>query len=325
LPKKLSTLLGGIGPLVLCYKVTTHIHIVDVMTMETQAVDSTLYYQYMFKGFMTRRQLTEYIVIDIDTPEFDPNETKAIRRENFRCIQVELKKASDIGKNEDTFLVHTHLGEILNYNDSVLCYDLKNSNFSEEISDGLENMRKDAPDVVVVRKYFPRIRKKNRKRYWKLDRIPMRKDEMDVEEEEEQKTKKKKKGKKKTKGEHDDNKEFEEFLQDLEEDPELRSSINMYKDKKVIEELESKLSGLSLGDKASEIATMGKIEKKKKIVKAKRKTEKGEKMRKEKEEYDTKTKMYVVATKDEEESDFEDDFPAVNLAELMDNLKIEDD
>jgi len=332
LPNKLSNLLGGIGPLVLCYKVSQHIHVVDIMTMETQQMDSCLYYQHMFQGFMTRKQLTEFIVIDIDTPEFDPNETKAIRREHFKCVQVELRRVSDIGKNENSYLVHTHLGEVLNYNDSVLCYDLENSNFSEEVIERLYKMKKDAPDVVVVKKHYPRVRKKNRKRYWKLDRIPM-KDEtnMDVEEDEEQKTakvtrrnRKTKKSKKKQKNEYDEQKEFEEFLRDLEEDPEMRSSINMYKDNKTITELETKLAGMTLGEKAQEISNINKLVKKKKIVKAKRKTEKGKELQKENLENDSKTKQYVAATRDDDESEYEDDFPAVNISELMNNLKIDE-
>ena len=120
LPNKLSTLCGGIGPLVLVYKVSQHIHMVDVMTMETHSIDSILYYKHMFKGFMGRKQLTEFIIVDIDTPEFDPDESRAAKRERFRCVQVELRRVSDLGKNDNSYLVHTHLGEVLNYNDSVM-------------------------------------------------------------------------------------------------------------------------------------------------------------------------------------------------------------
>lgn len=331
LPRKLSVLLGGIGPLVLCYKVSQHIHIVDVMTMDTQIIDSTLYYQHVFQGFMTRNQLTEFIVIDIDTPEFDPNESRAIRREHFRCVQVELQRVSDIGKSDQTYLVHTHLGEILNHNDSVMCYDLVNANFSEDITEGLQAMKKDAPDVVVVKKHFPRMRRKNRKRYWKLERMPMKDEtgmmEEDAAEEEEKKEGKKakrknKKSKKKNKQEIDHEREFEEFLREIEEDPELRSTINMYKDKKNIDELEAKLASMNLGDKTKDIAKMTTHMTKKKVVKVKRKTQKGKEMQQKKEEDDTKTNLYIAATKEDDESDVEEDFPAVKLSELMDNLNL---
>ena len=300
--------------------------------METQSLDSTLYYQHMFKGFMSKREMTEFIVIDIDTPEFDPNETKAIRRENFRCVQVELKRVSDIGKNEDSYLVNTHLGEVLNYNDSVMCYDLVNANFSEQITEELDNMKKDYPDVVVVKKHYPRMRRKHRKRYWKLDRIPVQNDagfeeDMDADEEEEKfqkKPKKSKKSKKKSKLDQDHEREFEEFLQEIEEDPELRSTMNLYKDKLVMDELEMKLANMGLEEKTKEISETNKLVKKKKIVKAKRKTEKGQKLQQETQFNDKKTKQLMKAIKDEDESDVEEDFPAVNIAEMMDNLNLED-
>ena len=40
--------------------------------------------------------------------------------------------------------------------------------------------------------------------------------------------------------------DYHEFLQDIEEDPEMRANINMYKDDDVIAALEQQLGGLSL-------------------------------------------------------------------------------
>ena len=39
LPKGLSKELGGIGPLVLVYKISTFVHVVDVVTMQTYEID----------------------------------------------------------------------------------------------------------------------------------------------------------------------------------------------------------------------------------------------------------------------------------------------
>ena len=46
-------------------------------------------------------------------------------------VQVEVARASDYGKNDKTFIVNTHLGEILNFNDTVLGYDLDAMNMME--------------------------------------------------------------------------------------------------------------------------------------------------------------------------------------------------
>jgi hypothetical protein len=39
-------------------------------------------------------------------------------------VQVELARADEFGKSDRTFITHTHLGEFINFNDTVLCYDL---------------------------------------------------------------------------------------------------------------------------------------------------------------------------------------------------------
>lgn len=39
LPKSLGKELGGIGPLVLVYKISTFVHIVDILTMKTHEID----------------------------------------------------------------------------------------------------------------------------------------------------------------------------------------------------------------------------------------------------------------------------------------------
>lgn len=44
-------------------------------------------------------------------------------------------------------------------------------------------------------------------------------------------------------------KDMDLFLQDIEEEPELRQQINIYKDEDIIKELESKIGGLTLDDK----------------------------------------------------------------------------
>jgi nonsense-mediated mRNA decay protein 3 len=63
LPPKLCQELGGIGPIVLVYKVTTSVHIVDIHTMRTHEIDSVNYWQHSFKALAGRERLTEFIVI----------------------------------------------------------------------------------------------------------------------------------------------------------------------------------------------------------------------------------------------------------------------
>ena len=44
LPKALSRLLGGIGPMVLVYKISKFVHILDIRTMQTFEIDEKYYF-----------------------------------------------------------------------------------------------------------------------------------------------------------------------------------------------------------------------------------------------------------------------------------------
>jgi len=46
-------------------------------------------------------------------------------KQKFKLVQVEVARASDFGVNNRTFIINTHLGEYLNYNDTVLGFDLE--------------------------------------------------------------------------------------------------------------------------------------------------------------------------------------------------------
>jgi nonsense-mediated mRNA decay protein 3 len=57
LPKSLSKLLGGIGPLVLVYKISNYVHIVDIKTMQTFELDKRTYWQHKFKAVLERDRM----------------------------------------------------------------------------------------------------------------------------------------------------------------------------------------------------------------------------------------------------------------------------
>lgn len=66
------------------------------------------------------------------------------------------------------------------------------------------------PDVVLVRKVYPQSKKKKNNRVWRLKQLP--KDE-DMRAHEEDKAKR----------------DYEEFLDDVERDPDTRAQMNLYK------------------------------------------------------------------------------------------------
>ena len=71
---------------------------------------------------------------------------------------MEVARKEDFGVNDRTFIVNTHLGEVLNFNDTVLAYDLLNANISE-IEDFQRNDLQ-LPDIIIVKKTFPKYRKR---------------------------------------------------------------------------------------------------------------------------------------------------------------------
>jgi len=78
-----------------------------------------------------RSRLSEFIVLNIENTDFDMNVSRAAAKQKFKMVQVEVARKSDFGKNDKTFIVNTHLGEILNFNDTVLGYDLDAINLEE--------------------------------------------------------------------------------------------------------------------------------------------------------------------------------------------------
>lgn len=152
--------------MVLVYKVSKFIHIVDIKTMQTFEIDKAAYWKDSFKAVLGRDRMSEFIVLNIENIDTDFNSSRAAMRQRFRQVQVEIARKEDFGVNDRTFIVNTHLGEILNFNDTVLAYDLQVCNRSELDKHQLKN--ESLPDIVIVKKTFPKLRKRQRNRYWKL-------------------------------------------------------------------------------------------------------------------------------------------------------------
>ena len=77
LPKYLAKDLGGIGPMVVVYKISKFIHIIDIHTMQTYEVDPVTYWKNPFKALLGRERLTEFIVLDIENVDTDLNDSRA--------------------------------------------------------------------------------------------------------------------------------------------------------------------------------------------------------------------------------------------------------
>lgn len=59
---KISKELGGFGPILLCYKISSNVHLIDINTLSTFQFDENSYWKYNFKSFVDRKCLQEFLV-----------------------------------------------------------------------------------------------------------------------------------------------------------------------------------------------------------------------------------------------------------------------
>ena len=141
------------------------------------------------------------------------------------------------GHTNQIFHTRTHLGAILQPGDSVLGYHLTNANFNSEDYASLPSSR--IPDVILVKKHYPNRRKKNKSRNWRLRSIGK-----EAGEEGETGSGRGVVGRMGGRDQKKVEEDYELFLRELEEDPELRSAVNLYKAPDVkMKEADAKSSG----------------------------------------------------------------------------------
>ncbi|KAF2859254.1 NMD3-domain-containing protein [Piedraia hortae CBS 480.64] len=211
LPIPLARQLGNVSPLTLCYRVGTAVNLVDPDTLQTADLSAVTFWRAPFAALASTPSLVEFVVMDIEPtgPEHG----------RFQLADATVAKASDLG---ESYLVRTHLGAILNVGDSVMGYHLKETQFNHPEFEAILDSKKHAarvPDVVLVRKHYP-ARRKKKTRQWKLKRL----------------------GPETVKEEVD----YEQFLQDLEADPELRENMTLYRNREAMEMEEDEEDGLTV-------------------------------------------------------------------------------
>lgn len=205
MPKKAANTLGQISQLVMCTRVGSAVHVIDFRTLKTAEISGTVYWrQEDITPVSSVRDLKEFYVIDV--------ELVGPRSGKYALADVTIQRMADVGRNDNVIIVRSHLGNVLNFGDTALGYDLLTANIN---NDNFERLNPDdVPSVVLVKKSYPERRRKRKQRNWKLKKLS--KDEGDLA------PKKVEQDKLEA--------DFETFLRDLEEDPELRQGVNLYKD-----------------------------------------------------------------------------------------------
>ncbi|KAG5363514.1 60S ribosomal export protein [Yarrowia sp. B02] len=205
LPASIAKHNANIAPLVLCTKVTNTLHFVDPNTLQTCEIPGSVYWRKQFPSLADASRLQEFVVLDIEP--LGPVKGK------FALADATVARVGDMGRNDTTYNIRTHLGGVLHPGDSAYGYFLATSNFNNAYWDELD--KENLPDVILVKKHYPGRRKK-RNRHWKLKRMAL---EHNLEDDP-----------KVTKNDLDKaERDYEQFLQELEEDTELRGTVNLYK------------------------------------------------------------------------------------------------
>jgi nonsense-mediated mRNA decay protein 3 len=214
-PIKLAKQSGNISPLLLCYKIGTAVYLLDPQTLQTADISGSIYWRSPFYSLADSQELVEFIIMDI--------EMTATQKGKWKLAEATVAKATDLGVNDRTYFTRTHLGSLLQPGDSVMGYLLSGTNFNNAHYEAIEESStysSTLPDVVLVKKHYPR-RRKNRKRNWKLKRMDKDEGELLPKQADQDRM----------------DREYEQFLQDVEEDEELRATMALYRQQKADEEM----------------------------------------------------------------------------------------
>ncbi|KFD51802.1 NMD3 family protein [Trichuris suis] len=211
LPKQLAAKLGSKSQLMICYRIGKVIHLVDPVSAQVFEVSGPMYWIYPFRTIAQRGELEEYTVLTVETAKSSYNFQNYIDRpdkQRFESGDVLVTPSSQLGDlNGKEVYCRTHLSHLLTAGDTVLGLDLTTRNVNNEDFDQIPKDK--VPEVLLVQKSYDRSVRRSR-RVWKLKRLQP--DEMESEA---------------------TNNDYDEFLEDLEEDPTLRRDVNIYRDPSV--------------------------------------------------------------------------------------------
>lgn len=203
LPPRLSAQFGGFPPLALIYKVSNQLHVLDPWTLQTREISTTTFWHLPFRSICAKSNLIDFMVLDV--------EPLNVENGKFQLCDITVARLSDIGRNDIQFYIRSHLGKWLHPGDTVAGYDLTSANLVEDDMVGMRGQQ--LPEIILVKKSYPNRRKNSRgARHWRLKALAK---EQELQRRNAELAK--------------EARDYEEFLQELEEDPEMRGQVSMYR------------------------------------------------------------------------------------------------
>ncbi|KAH9478257.1 60S ribosomal export protein NMD3 [Psilocybe cubensis] len=233
MPLKQARTFSNINPLTVCIRVGNSLQLLDPQTLQTCEIPSQIYWRAPFDSLASVTDLKEFTILDID-PDHSRQKGKFLMADAQVALAGAFHSSGKQADDEDSmdfessglttqvFHTRTHLGAILQPGDTALGYFLTNANFNSDNFASLPVSR--IPDIILVKKTYPNRRKKSKVRNWKLRSIAK-----EAGEEGETSNARGAIGRMGGRDLKKVEQDYEIFLRDLEEDPELRSGINLYK------------------------------------------------------------------------------------------------
>ncbi|XP_020647474.3 60S ribosomal export protein NMD3 [Pogona vitticeps] len=204
LSPKLAQSLGNMSQICVCIRITSAIHIIDPNTLQIAEIDGNTYWRHPFNSLSHPKQLEEFIVMDISrVHERKQNAGAGMKSTKHALSEAWVQKTSELNTDHQYFC-RTHLGHLLNPGDLALGFDLANCNLNDEFANKINPHN--VPDVVLIKKCYDRTKRQHR-RNWRLKELERDREDMDTE----------------------DERQYQDFLEDLEEDEIIRKNVNIYK------------------------------------------------------------------------------------------------
>ncbi|KAF8069178.1 NMD3 family-domain-containing protein [Lyophyllum atratum] len=235
IPPKQARQLSNISPLTICTRVGNSIHLLDPATLQACDFTANVYWRSPFHTLATVTDLVEFTVLDIE-PDTRRTKGKFVVADAQVALAGAFRSSAGTGGDDEDGMMdfdgrgtsnqiyhtRTHLGAILQPGDTALGYHLTNSNYNSDDFATLEAGR--IPDIILVKKAYPNRRKKSKARSWKLRSIAK-----EAGEEGETSGARGVVGRLGGRDQKKIEEDYELFLRDIEEDPEMRGAVNLYK------------------------------------------------------------------------------------------------
>ncbi|KAH0624123.1 hypothetical protein JD844_007527 [Phrynosoma platyrhinos] len=174
------------------------------LALSVAEIDGNTYWRHPFNSLFQPKQLEEFIVMDISRiHERKQSAGTGMLSTRHTLAEAWVRKTSELNTDHQYFC-RTHLGHLLNPGDLVLGFDLVSCNLNDEFANKMNPQN--IPDVILIKKSYDRT-KRQRRRNWKLKELERDREGMDT----------------------DDERQYQDFLEDLEEDETIRKNVNIYK------------------------------------------------------------------------------------------------